>query len=414
MDEAPKEITREALYELVWSKPMFKISTQFGVSGSYLTRVCCRLKVPRPGRGYWARIAAGEKIPKPPLSMAQPGDEMVWAKGGGSVEFPLQSAPLSVEFEKPRLKLKKIRSTSYALLIGMKSHFEAGKFSHEGSYLKPSKKLLIDLLSTKECLSKALSFANKLFLSLEAYGYHVGIATPAERLSRITPKKLESSISWETLWSPLRCTVFHAGTLAIGLTIFEIFEEAEARYENGQYIKIRHGVDYSARRTTWTTKHLFPTGKLCLHAYSPYHRVNWIKQWKEEVNHNLVGRIVEIIKDIEHEVPELIRKFNEGERQAEIEREQWRVEREQWLKEDAERRLKKAIDDSSKELFQIIERWDEVNRIERFFQDVERKAATVNDNEKLEVFERIKAAREFIGGVDALDYFMNWKTPEER
>lgn len=421
MNEIPKELTREALYELVWSKPMFKISAQFGVSGSYLTRVCLRLKVPRPGRGYWARIAAGEILPKPSLPIAKPGDEIAWAKGGGSVELPMQSVPLSVELEKPRFIPTKIRSTNYPLLIGMKSHFEAGKLSHEGNYLKPSKKLLIDLLSTKECLSKAFSFANKLFSSFEVYGYHAAIAPSSEKLIRVQPKELEYAYHFpniETPWSPFRCTVVYIGTLAIGLTIFEMFEEAEARYENGQYVRIRHGgfsgKGHDTRGTSWTTKSHFPTGRLCLQAYSPYQRVNWTKQWKEEVNHNLVGRIGEIIKDIEHEAPELIRKINEGERQAEIEREQWRVQRDQWLKEDAERRSKKAIEDSSKELFQIIEKWDGANRIEQFFQDTERKAATLDDNEKLKVLERLKAARKFIDCVDALDYFMKWRTPEER
>ena len=44
-------LTREALYELVWSEPMLKVAAQFGVSSSYMARVCTRLYVPRPERG---------------------------------------------------------------------------------------------------------------------------------------------------------------------------------------------------------------------------------------------------------------------------------------------------------------------------------------------------------------------------
>ena len=33
-------ITREELYELVWSTPMTKVAGKFEVSGSYLARVC--------------------------------------------------------------------------------------------------------------------------------------------------------------------------------------------------------------------------------------------------------------------------------------------------------------------------------------------------------------------------------------
>ena len=37
-------LTREALYELVWSEPMLKVAAQFGVSSSYMARVCTLLR----------------------------------------------------------------------------------------------------------------------------------------------------------------------------------------------------------------------------------------------------------------------------------------------------------------------------------------------------------------------------------
>ena len=60
-------ITREQLYELVWSMPMARLVVRFGVSGSYMARVCTGLGVPRPPRGYWAKRAAGQSPPVPPL-----------------------------------------------------------------------------------------------------------------------------------------------------------------------------------------------------------------------------------------------------------------------------------------------------------------------------------------------------------
>lgn len=61
-------ITREELYELVWSTPMIKVAERFEASGSYLARVCAELRVPRPERGYWAKLAVG----KPPQRSALP------------------------------------------------------------------------------------------------------------------------------------------------------------------------------------------------------------------------------------------------------------------------------------------------------------------------------------------------------
>ena len=64
-------ITREELYGLVWSKPMTKVAQQFKVSGSYMARVCSILQVPRPERGYWAKLAVGKASAPQPLRDAR-------------------------------------------------------------------------------------------------------------------------------------------------------------------------------------------------------------------------------------------------------------------------------------------------------------------------------------------------------
>lgn len=45
---ASTPLSREALYELVWSEPMLKVAPRYGVSSSYLARICVLLNVPRP------------------------------------------------------------------------------------------------------------------------------------------------------------------------------------------------------------------------------------------------------------------------------------------------------------------------------------------------------------------------------
>ena len=81
-------ISREDLYDLVWSISMVKVGERFKVSGSYMARVCSALRVPRPERGYWAKLAVGKAPNKPPLPEAQPGDQLSWSQDG-----ELQSLP---------------------------------------------------------------------------------------------------------------------------------------------------------------------------------------------------------------------------------------------------------------------------------------------------------------------------------
>lgn len=44
-------LSREDLYELVWSKPMADLAKDFGISDVALAKRCRRLGVPVPGRG---------------------------------------------------------------------------------------------------------------------------------------------------------------------------------------------------------------------------------------------------------------------------------------------------------------------------------------------------------------------------
>ncbi|MET4072466.1 hypothetical protein ABID58_007295 [Bradyrhizobium sp. S3.2.6] len=57
------EISREDLYEQVWTTPINQLAETFGVSGSYLARVCEALNVPRPPVGYWQKKAVGKAAP---------------------------------------------------------------------------------------------------------------------------------------------------------------------------------------------------------------------------------------------------------------------------------------------------------------------------------------------------------------
>lgn len=65
-------LSREELYELVWSKPMIHAAAEFGISGNGLAKVCKRLDVPYPPRGYWAKLNAGQKPKKASLPSVKP------------------------------------------------------------------------------------------------------------------------------------------------------------------------------------------------------------------------------------------------------------------------------------------------------------------------------------------------------
>jgi hypothetical protein len=61
---APIVLTKRELYDLVWSKPMRDLAAELGISDVGLAKVCDRHRVPKPERGHWNKIQAGQKTKK--------------------------------------------------------------------------------------------------------------------------------------------------------------------------------------------------------------------------------------------------------------------------------------------------------------------------------------------------------------
>jgi hypothetical protein len=62
----------------------------------------------------------------------------------------------------------------------------------------------------------------------------------------------------------------------------------------------------------------------------------------------------------------------------------------------------------------VIEAWAEARRINELFKHAEQRLAGLGDEDRTAILEQLKRAREFLGGVDVLERFKSWKTPEER
>lgn len=60
-------LSREELYEQVWTTSITRLSPQFGLSDVGLANVCKKHSIPRPPRGHWARLKHGKCSPKTPL-----------------------------------------------------------------------------------------------------------------------------------------------------------------------------------------------------------------------------------------------------------------------------------------------------------------------------------------------------------
>ena len=59
-------LTRETLYEPVWSEPIVRVASRLGLPGRGLGKLCARYQIPVPPRGWWAKKQHGHRLSKAP------------------------------------------------------------------------------------------------------------------------------------------------------------------------------------------------------------------------------------------------------------------------------------------------------------------------------------------------------------
>jgi hypothetical protein len=58
----PITITRNELYEAVWNRPIVQVAREYGISDVALKKICRKMAIPTPERGYWRRKERGYKV----------------------------------------------------------------------------------------------------------------------------------------------------------------------------------------------------------------------------------------------------------------------------------------------------------------------------------------------------------------
>lgn len=172
-------IDRYRLYELAWSEPISRLAERFGYSDVGFSKLCKRLGIPVPKRGYWARVNVGQSLKRPNLP---PPVAM-------QAEFRL--APLSEQdrlnfVEKRRQAVTTRRGVAadsnsqygdrlhpLALAARQELRREYGWSSHKG--LRSAATEVLDIEVTGGALDRATSIASILLMKLEQLGTTVEI-----------------------------------------------------------------------------------------------------------------------------------------------------------------------------------------------------------------------------------------------
>jgi len=412
-------MTRQELFDLVWAEPMVAVAKRFGVSGSYLARVCARLNVPRPARGYWAKLAVGKASVKPSLPLARAGDEISWDPQGGlpEIAFTGSEPPDKNAIARKKLSGAPHAKRSHELIAGAKLLFSAGRESRWGCYLKPAKRLLPEIHVSKDTLDSALTLADTLFLQLERMGHRVTIAPmgmPIFRPSidvRDKPDRHNHAID---LWSPARSTVTYIDGTAIGLAIFELTEATQMRYVNGTYIRESEYVfskSRGAQQSHWSTTRDIPCGRFLIVAYASYYSKTWSRVWKESRRGEYVKNISRLAKEIEDHVVDAARTIQEGKDAAAAEEIRYAQMQKKWNEERQAQQIKKELEESKSKIEQVLLKFSERKCLEEFLLFAETQMPSLGESHQSKLADLIEQARELYINNDCLQEFLEWIPP---
>lgn len=181
---------------------------------------------------------------------------------------------------------------SAAPVRGARADFEKARESrYHQTYVRPFKRNLVDVFVSREMLDRALKVANRLFLTLEEHGFRVMLAPSGGRFRHISPEVCEGQKGHQGMfdgpgtWSPAKPTVALVGETAFGITVFEVSEHVDVRYDSATSKYVRVVASKADERRTrrafhdWTTKHWLPSGRALAYA----DRIDPLTAWRKNV-----------------------------------------------------------------------------------------------------------------------------------
>jgi hypothetical protein len=177
---------REELYKEVWDQPLTRLAPKYGISAVALGKVCDKLQIPLPGRGFWTKKEFGKSVERLPLPEAEnlpvvhrlkfPQPQEAVPKAPSA----LPPAPLEEPTDPEYLRIVAFESRKVSLNTNLKWHrlvkeseriLKRANVDVRGILEPPAyRELCLDLRVSRQSLERALGFANAVILALEAEG----------------------------------------------------------------------------------------------------------------------------------------------------------------------------------------------------------------------------------------------------
>lgn len=329
---------REELYTEIWEKPLVKIAAKHNISAVALGKVCRKLQIPLPGRGYWTKKEFGKTGEQTPLPIAT--NLPVVRKMKEEYVNARKETHESIDENDPELaRIASVRKTP--ILINEKAILhkavsqtrqvlKQASVDSRGILIRPRGEPTLDIRVSNKMLDRAIRLVNAFIVKIESEGI------------TISPESTRRD-----------CEDIHANVFGQNVN-FAIVERAiqKNRREDKRYSWTRIVCDYE------------PSGLLEFHVggYSYYGG----KTWRDGKTRQLENLLSEFVAEL----------MLEGRRRRIAAAERQREELERRRKEEELEKLAKLIKEEERKVRELnswVKRWARAKRIRRFITALERK-----------------------------------------
>jgi hypothetical protein len=182
MNDNEIHLTREELYGLVWSEPMQRLAKRFNISDVGLAKICKKMNIPRPERGYWQRKERGYAVKQIPLpSLKDPYKQEIRLVRPKST---LREGCGEIEPEHENIIFEKLAENRISVHTALRNpHPYVGKTMLAFKGKKPDEKGIIkifmeehlDVQVSPKNIHRALCIMDALLKAFEKRGYSVNL-----------------------------------------------------------------------------------------------------------------------------------------------------------------------------------------------------------------------------------------------
>jgi hypothetical protein len=160
---------------------MTKVAQEYGISDVAMAKICKKLNVPYPGRGYWRRKELGKAVLQPPLPpSSDPTKQTALIRRTIRPETVAQMSEDTVQTiraeQDPEQKIEVAHRLGkpHRLLSGHLTEWRSATADEHGAISSGSLRQL-NIRVSRQGLSRALRIMNTLFYALEARGHQVAV-----------------------------------------------------------------------------------------------------------------------------------------------------------------------------------------------------------------------------------------------